>query len=347
MFDTPAQAHQVIEERFAPDLVEMVTGQLRPAIVFSTKDADRKGGSRIGGTPDLPKEIEWPRRTIPANVDEIAGRAGEPYDGELKTHLAAGLPYAFFAQVDLGEAAGLGEAAKLLPNEGRLLFFYDMVAGPFDTGTESARVIWDRSPADALSHAAIPTDLASAAVAYRKMVEDANKQYGLQPEARLAGAPEPGTPYGGSARPMALKAALQLPSYSSIEFQASGRLEKTYSADQAVVGGAQAFSQAYSELSDDTEPQTQLLGAPQPVQDDPRYDAVVSSEFKTQFLSGDDWAKNRDMIMEKAKDWRLLLQVEVPDWMQENSEGTVYFLIREKDLEERAFDRVVAVYQQT
>ncbi len=347
MFDTPAQAHQIIEERFAGSMVEMVAGALRPAIVFSGKVEDRLGGSRIGGTPDLPKVIEWPRRPVPDDVYKIAERAGEPFDADLRRHLAAGLPYAFVAQVDLGEAAGLGDVAHLLPDAGRLLFFYDMIAGPFDTGVQSAKVIWDRSPADALAHAAMPDSLVTAASAYRAMIEDTNRQYGIKSPARPAAAPVPGTPYGGPSRAMALKPALQLPSFSSLEFQASGRLVKTYSADRGVIGGAQAFSQAYDELSVDAAPEALLVGAPIPEQDDPRYDAVVVSQFNIQSLSGADWSKNGDMIMETAKDWQLLLQFSVSDWMQESGEGTVYFLIRTKDLKDRAFERVVAVYQQT
>jgi uncharacterized protein YwqG len=193
----------------------------------------------------------------------------------------------------------------------------------------------------------MPGDLAQAAAAYRKMIDDVNKRYGLKSEAREPGAPEPGTPYGGPSRPMALKGALQLPSFSSLEFQASGQLEKTYSTDRADIGGEQAFSQAYSELSGEYYPQNQFLGAPVPVQDDPRYDAVVVTDYKSQHLSGEDWTKNKDTVFKKAEDWRLLLQIEANDWMQDSTEGTVYFLIRKDDLEERAFDRVVAVYQQT
>ena len=347
MFDTPAQAHQVIEERFAPNMVEMVAGALRPAMVFSAKNDDKLGGSRIGGTPDLPKVIEWPRRPVPDDIHEIAKRAGEPFDADLRRHLAASLPYAFIAQVDLGEAAGLGDVAKSLPDAGRLLFFYDMIAGPFDTGEQSARVIWDRSPADALAHADMPDSLVTAASAYRTMIDDTNRQYGIQPDARPAGTPQPGTPYGGPSRPMALKVALQLPSFSSLEFEATGRLVTTYSADQAMIGAAQAFSQAYDALSGEADRETLLVGAPVPEQDDPRYDAVVFSDYNTQSLSREDWAKNRTKVMETAKDWRLLLQLSVPGWMQDSGEGTVYFLIRDKDLQDRAFERVVAVYQQT
>ncbi len=146
---------------------------------------------------------------------------------------------------------------------------------------------------------------------------------------------------------MALKVALQLPSFSSLEFEATGRLVTTYSADRAVIGGAQAFSQAYDEVSQGAEQESLLLGAPVPEQDDPRYDAVVVSDYNTQSLSQEDWAKNRTKVMETAKDWRLLLQLSVPGWMQDSGEGTVYFLIRDKDLQDRAFERVVAVYQQT
>jgi hypothetical protein len=344
MFDTPAQAHQVIEERFAPDMVEMVKGALRPAIVFSAAASDRLGGSRIGGTPDLPRAIEWPRRPVPDNIDEIGMRTGEPFDADLRRHLAASLPYAFIAQVDLGEAAALGDGAKSLPDAGRLLFFYDMIAGPFDTGEQSAKVIWDRSPADALANADMPDSLVTAASAYRTMIGDTNRQYGLQPDARPADTPQPGTPYGGPSRPMVLKDALQLPSFSSLEFQASGRLVTTYTADQAMIGGAQAFSLAYDELSGEADRETLLVGAPVPEQDDPRYDAVVVSDYNTQSLSREDWTKSRTKVMENAKDWRLLLQLSVPGWMQDTGEGTVYFLIRDKDLQDRAFERVVAVY---
>jgi uncharacterized protein YwqG len=347
MFDMPAEARQVIEERFAPDAVEMVFGALRPVIIFSETDKGRTGNSRIGGTPDLAAGTDWPRRPVPDNIDEIAKRSGGSTEIELRQHLAGSLPYAFFAQVDLKEASGLGELAKDLPNEGRLQFFYDMIAGPYDTGKQSARVIWDRSPTEDLSSATAPADLAQAEAAYRKMVDDVNKQYGLEPEPREPGALEPGTPYGAPARPMALRAALQLPAFSSLEFQASGKLEQSYSADRDDVGGDQEFSEAYSELSDEYEQKHQLLGAPVPVQDDPRYDAVVVTEHKVQHLSGDDWTKNRQAVLQKAEEWRLLLQIEVADWMQDNAEGTVYFLIRKDDLETRAFDRVVAVYQQT
>ncbi|WP_117193179.1 DUF1963 domain-containing protein [Rhizobium terrae] len=347
MFDTPVEARQVIEERFDASQVDMLLGQLRPALAFLPRDTDTKGGTRIGGVPDLPAGIVWPRRPVPENADEISKRSGEPYDKELRDHLAVGMSYAFFAQVDLGQAAGLGPAGAALPKEGRLLFFYDMIGGPFDTGTQSARVIWDRSPSADLSASPVPKDLAEAASAYRRMIDETNKRYGLEPEARKDGAPEPGTPYGGPLRPMALKAGLQLMPFLSLESQATGELQAIYSAGRSDGEPAADFTEAYDELSNSYYPPNQMLGLPVPVQDDPRFEAVAVKEFGKQFLSSEEWQANRAAIFEKARDWTLLLQIDVADWMQQSAEGTVYFLIQKNDLEKRDFDRVVAVYQQT
>ena len=45
---------------------------------------------------------------------------------------------------------------------------------------------------------------------------------------------------------------------------------------------------------------------------------------------------------------RLLFQVSLPNWWQdENTEGTVYFLIRDSGLKAHNFDAVIAIYQQT
>ncbi len=75
---------------------------------------------------------------------------------------------------------------------------------------------------------------------------------------------------------------------------------------------------------------------------------MVVSEFGQQHLSREEWAQHRAGIMVQARDWVLLLQVGLADWMQDDLvEGTVYYVIRRPDLAERRFDRVVAVYQQT
>lgn len=45
--------------------------------------------------------------------------------------------------------------------------------------------------------------------------------------------------------------------------------------------------------------------------------------------------------------WRLLLQVSVADLTQKQTEGTIYFIIRNGDLARRDFSQVHAYYQQT
>jgi uncharacterized protein YwqG len=51
---------------------------------------------------------------------------------------------------------------------------------------------------------------------------------------------------------------------------------------------------------------------------------------------------------ETSQQWLLLLQIDLRDYLQQRLvEGTAYFLIRRDDLAARAFDKVVAVNQQT
>ena len=52
--------------------------------------------------------------------------------------------------------------------------------------------------------------------------------------------------------------------------------------------------------------------------------------------------------MRSAQEWTLLLQVDLKDYLQQPyATGTVYFLIRNDDLAARAFEKTVAIYQQT
>lgn len=85
-----------------------------------------------------------------------------------------------------------------------------------------------------------------------------------------------------------------------------------------------------------------------PEQDDPRYGAVVWSRFGKPYLSSEEWETHHDELVAAAREWRLLLQLDLSDWTQAQfTEGTVYFLIRTTDLAARRFERVVGVYQQS
>lgn len=351
MFDTPADAQAQLAPSFPRPQVEVVVEALVPTLEFrpAPKGGGDPGGTRIGGTPDLPPGLAWPRRAKPADVEAIARRGNAEAGEEMRRHFRRELPYAFFAQVDLGEARGKGAFAEALPGHGRLLFFYDLTAGPWDNGTESARVIWDETPREGLAAQVMPPDLAAADEEHRAEIATVNHRFKLPPPK-----PDAGTPYGGPARPMRLHATLRPPAVESLEMEARPAL-KAALAPRA--DGAEGPRDAYQDLFAKTFDsyygaanagrRNQLLGSPLPEQSDPRFEAEVVSRFGVQHLDREAWKAQRPEIEAGARSWRLLLQIDVGDFLQESGEGTVYFLIRAADLADRRFDRVVAVYQQT
>lgn len=355
MFDTPADAQTQLAQDFSRPQVEMVVEALMPALAFRPRPNGGAGlgGTRIGGTLDLPPGLAWPRRAKPADIEAIAARGNAEAGEEMRRHLRKELPYAFFAQVDLGEARertrGQGTLADALPGHGRLLFFYDLSAGPWDNGSESARVIWDESPREGLAAQALPPDLAAAAEEHRAEIARVNREFKLPlPK------PDSGTPYGGPARPMSLHVILRPPAIESLEMEARPALKSALglhsNGENRFRDSYQAlFSRAFDRYYGAANPgrRHQLLGSPLPEQSDPRFEAEVVSRFGVQYLSQDAWKANRPAIEAGAGAWRLLLQIDVGDFLQESGEGTVYFLIRAADLADRRFDRVVAVYQQT
>lgn len=357
MFDTPDIARHHLAEQFRPAQIDMLVGALEPSIQFipAGKGAVTPGGSRIGGTPDLPGAMAWPVPDYPANIAEITSRGSAEANEELKQHVALGLPYAFFAQVNLPEAKALGQVASHLPDDGRLLFFYDLVAGAYDTGVWTVRVIWDRTPVNKLEPRALPPALQNASQERRASDEAFDKQmrkeYGDDAVQR---APDAGTPYDGPARAMRLTTTLRPPAKEAIEVNRYPILKAELT--KARVNYEEAFSDHYGELFSkrfdsyygpaNRGNRNQLLGTPLPEQSDPRHDAVVAADKDGRFASdaGQKHAADSDA---RAHDWTLLLQIDVADWMQDDGEGTVYFLIRADDLMNRRFDRVIGVYQQT
>ncbi|MCE4223245.1 DUF1963 domain-containing protein [Methylobacterium sp. C25] len=351
MFDSPEDAYRQLANAFSRPQAEIIVKALVPTLVFQPR-ADGAlvlGGTRIGGTPDLPPGLTWPRRALPADVEAIARRANNEAAKEIREHFQQRLPYAFFAQIDLAEARSQGQPSGDLPETGRLLFFYDLAAGPWDTGTEAARVIWDQSPRESLQAQAMPADLAEVVKAQRAESAAINAKYDL-PKPR----PDAGTSYNGPSRPMMLRATLRPPAGYSVEMETSPALKAAYDRDPM---GRNSFRQAYDDrlsrafdkFYGEANPgrRNQLLGSPLPEQDDPRYAAEVVTRFGVQHLDEAQRKAHGDEVVAAEKNWRLLLQIDVGDFMREDGQGTVYFLIRATDLAERRFDRVVAVYQQT
>lgn len=351
MFDSPDAARQILLQQFSKPQVEIVVEALEPSILFRPEGggAARPGGTRLGGTPDIPPGFGWPAPKIPENAAEIATRGAPEANEELAEHFQAALPYAFFAQVDLAEAKASG--AEDLPGDGRLLFFYDLIAGPYATEGWTARVIWDQSPLDQLKPAALPRPLVEAAARRREATAESDRRLRAEfGEDAVATRPGAGTPYDPPGRAMRLRATLRPPERAAIEAAARPALRKLIEADETAAGAyGDLFAKRFDPFYDRANAghRNQLLGGPLPEQDDPRYQALAAGDFGRERFSAEDFRTMRAEIEAKARDWRLLLQVDIADLLQDSGEGTVYFLIRRADLEQRRFDRVIAVYQQT
>jgi hypothetical protein len=109
---------------------------VRPAVRLTTRKVDTvpAGASRLGGRPDLPDDLVWPRRD--------------------------GRPLAFLAQIDLADVARVqpdGPAAA-----GHLWFFYDAKEEPwgFDASHAGGSRVLFRPSGTALRPSAAPEDLA-------------------------------------------------------------------------------------------------------------------------------------------------------------------------------------------
>lgn len=347
MFVDVVAAKEVLTEYFNEPGVELLLRVMQPAIGFEPIEGSSEpalGATRIGGTPDLPPSEPWPVRPVPVDAEAIAARGGSRHAPHLQRHLAQPLPFEFLAQVDLAEAAALGEVAEELPREGRLLIFYDGAVGPWHNGTESARVIWDRTAPAQIERKGLPRALVDLHVEF----STALKRGEPPPDPHAVTAATPSYQWG-PARAMRLVPMLRPPAQNTPE-----RAPDNKEADVEFIEALQDedFEASIDALFDDRHvygaPRQQLLGLPLPEQDDPRYSAAVTTELGIQFLTPETARENWPRIAAAAPQWRLLLQIDMQDYLQQPYvEGTVYFLIRRDDLATRVFDKVVAIYQQT
>lgn len=347
MFDSPEEARLRLKDAFTPAQIETIAGALVPTLTFrpAKGPSTMLGGTRIGGTPDLPPGLAWPRRPQPADAEAIARRGNASAAAEMRAHFKLEAPLAFLAQVDLAEAAALGPASRDLPDHGRLLVFYDLMAGPWDTGREAVRVIWDEAPRESLAAQDKPATLRAAEDAYRKQLAEAYARMRRDPPAG-----EAGTPYAGPGRAMSLRAEWRPPALSSLEAQATPAYKALYEddddGDAPIADLLERHYDPHFAVANSGH-RNQLLGSPLPEQDDPRYQAATFALTGRQHLGSDAWRARKAEIAHEAKAWRLLFQLDLADFHQERTEGTVYLLIRAEDLAARRFERAVAVYQQT
>ena len=336
MFKNKEAAKTFLKNKYSSEFASEILDIIFPSISFvPTTQAKTLGMTKFGGTPDLPADLEWSRLTIPRNIEEIAQRGNKEAAQAMREHMQKGLPYTFMGQINLEEVAVLHNFSNL-PTHGRLLFFYDLAVGPWDIGERVARVIWDQSPVELLRSNDMPPDL--------KQAFDKEK---AEFEEMIPGFDVKATNYGSMEQFLKPVLTWRFPYLGCPDMcQQFTHLEKCFADFSNLYGNV------FNKLEDDfwETPQhiNQFYGIPFPVQDDPRFGAVVATNYEKQHLSQEDWKKYRDKIITEAKNWILLLQIALSDWMQDDvSEGVVYFVIHKNDLAKRDFSKVIATYQQT
>lgn len=345
MFLTLDDAKQHLAEYVDAPLIAEFAALLDPVAALIAVGDAAPGIHQIGGRPHAGADLVWPAVDASA-LSEGTLHAGHPdANAENLRHVQVGTPMAFVAQIELAALTAMPQLGPL-PDQGRLLFFYDFMIGPYENSTQTGRVIWDRNATAALAEITPPVPLLAAAEAARRQHAALDAEYGL------------GTDWDGfstvfeaKGRAAQLATGFDLRAPMMLEagdgpaaLAAAARNEPA--TDDAEDMLAQ-YQDAFYAGQEGRAPVLRLLGVAVPEQDDPRLDAVVSTRFGSPFLSSADWETDRAAITAGAREWVVLAQLDVKAWLQDSAEGQIYFLIRTGELTAQPFDRVVCVYQQT
>jgi uncharacterized protein YwqG len=120
---------------------DRIVETVRPALIFtrhqSPDDGLPPGTSKIGGTPDLPRGVDWPRRAATA----ASGRD---------------FPLAFLAQLDLAALSRLPGFDADLPSHGLLSLFEDIMA---DDPDGIVHTVWHEGEKGDLARRSPPEEL--------------------------------------------------------------------------------------------------------------------------------------------------------------------------------------------
>ena len=167
---TLRQAEKVIAthapQLLRPQIVEAlrVTTQFRGERV---EDAELPiGASRLGGRPDLPPAVEWPRWNGFTAEDLVTARGMRLPQGQKPAALS------FLAQLNLAE---IPDGTGLLPDRGWLCFFYDAGQQPwgFDPRDRGcARVVYFDGDVAALQRRDVPANAAADALHATKITAE-------------------------------------------------------------------------------------------------------------------------------------------------------------------------------
>jgi uncharacterized protein YwqG len=322
MFEHKSEIPSYFAEFDLAPFAAEVAALCRPALAFEA--AEQAGAAlQLGGTPALSASLVWPEHPSYRNGALLVEKFGGRGPGLVRS-FAGPAPLHFVASVDLAAVTRAGALGDRLPAEGRLLFFWDPLAGCYLETEETCRVIWDRS-SEAPRCEPPPALQALVEVEYIPAV---------LPETRMAPIP-----------------IWSMPDRFLMQDIGSQDLQDAI--------GDPDWEAEWDSLFDaimDTSPITlasgrevrphRLGGWPIPEQDDPRYAAVAAARGAVERTGRMSDEEEKAACAAEQHEWTLLLQIGLSDFGV-FAEGTVYFVMRETDLRARNFDRVHAIYQQT
>lgn len=281
----------------------------RSAVKLETADdvPDKPGASRLGGVPDAPADFSWPYFTTASD-----------YDDTVKPR-----PLAFLAQFSCEELTAL-DPDHPLPKKGVLSFFYELSSqrwgfSPEDAGC--ARVYWFED-AESLRPAEYPAD--------------------LEEEYRLP------------ARGVTFSEEISYPGCEDVMAMQSRHIPELYD----------IYEETAEKLGIDPDnPYSKLLGWPDIIQNSMAEECEMV--FRGYYMGGsnppaglscppepktaEEQMQHRLAGRQALQTWRLLFQMgeDIADelGLMFGDCGSIYFYIREEDLQACRFDRVWLILQ--
>jgi Domain of unknown function (DUF1963) len=364
LFLTREEAFSIIDEYCVEDWdepltnerVETIVASLVPQLWLAPAEGEGAfGATRLGGAPDMAIGRDWPLRA--PQPERAAAAAAERFSSPwVVRQLREEVPFEFVGQIDLVKASGNGIHANGLPETGQLLFFLDMAVlmGTPDASVAGCLVIHDNTARENLERQPVPARFDDMERWWRTLdAEDLNDAAANETEESDATQRKP---FVYPPRAKVLVPILAPLDRLTIEFRANSGL-------QEIADDVEACEHYDLLTANDIGPFTtdpdnmrvsqpwlmrearrnRMLGLPQSEQDDPRFGCIAPEERPDY-----PWNDTQLAAMsEKAGQWRLLLQVSIADLSQQQTEGTVYFMIPADDLARADFSRCRVSYQQT
>ena len=135
LFLSEADAREVMREHcmqgvnfpISTKQVDFLVSRLRPQfwLAHHKDGVAGLGETRFGGAPDLPKGMAWPIRPVSTDIEKITKQWKDSHGWIIK-QMQHALPFEFFGQIDLAEAARSPDSCR----------------GPADRGTSALLLGW-------------------------------------------------------------------------------------------------------------------------------------------------------------------------------------------------------------